>query len=142
MIPRISIKESPKALTVGNGKAVSFGIGPLYWVSFSYNSLAWYFSSCWFHLEANKVILLIKRIKVTLPLAPIPAWMSCIYECNPDTEKVEARKNKNHWERKWGEKAKLEWEQYLWLCYKICYWNIWTIVKKICQINLWGTNRH
>lgn len=64
-------------ITTGNGKHISFGIG-FTGLSFSYNnSLPWYFSSCWVPLEAHKVIMPIKRIKTTHPLALPLARMSC-----------------------------------------------------------------
>lgn len=110
--------------------------------SFPYNSsLAWYFGGCWVHLEAHKVIMSIKRIKITPPLALIPTWMSCIYECNPDLEMLEARKNTKHWERRWEEKQSLNKNYSCDFATKISTGTFEPLSKKY-TIYLWGPDTY
>lgn len=102
--PKNFSKESPETLSPLRKENTS-PLAQVLFTGFSFpcnSSLAWYFRGYWVHLEAHKVIMPIKRIKITPPLALILIWMSCIHECNPDLEMVEARKNKKYW---WERKA-------------------------------------
>lgn len=131
-------------ITTGNGKHISFGTCPLYWIFiFLQQFPAWYFSSCWVHLEACKVTMSITGIKITLPLALFPAWMSFICECNPDTEMVEARKNKNHWERKVLRKSQV-WRRTVLviLLQKYLLEHLDNCQNIYIYIYLWGPSRH